>query len=414
MTEKYSIFTLANGLKVLLLPLKFSKFTYASLVGKAGHRSETGEEIGAAHFLEHLFFDGTKSRPNAYKITKFVDDAGGKFNGTTEPECVEYFVKIPYENVTIAFQHLSDIFLHSLLQEIDKEKKVIRQEALSHQDDPVLTLSHLRRKTLYPNQPLSRSIITDLANLDNIDQPTILNFKNRCYNSNNFFLCVSGKFDSKEIKSLSEHYFSSLPTGQEVNYDQAVVDLNKTVTIHHMDVNQAKLSISFKAFPIYTDEVNHLNLLSTIISRTQSSRLYRLLRHKNHLVYSVGCHQSTFSDTGYVSITLFLDESNISKAVEIIQKELTNLLHEDISVEELEKAKNIAISSIYNSQENLESYTRYYSRQFLLHRPIVDFDELQEKINKITVADLHNIAKEVFSGQPKVTLISRNLDHVDI
>lgn len=414
MNDKYSIFTLSNGLKVLLLPLGFSKFTYVSLVGKAGHRSETNQEVGAAHFLEHLFFDGTKSKPNSYELIKFVDDAGGKFNGVTEPECVEYFVKIHYENVQIAFQHLSDIFLNSLLQEIDKEKKVIRQEALSHQDDPVLTLSHFRRNTIYPNQPLGRSIITDQENINTINQPLIINYKNKCYNANNFILCIAGKFDTDEVKSLSDKYFSSFPSGQEQNFAQAVLSPNKTINIHHMDVTQAKLSISFKAFPIFTDETNHLSLLSTIISGSQSSRLYWLLRHQNHLVYSVGCNQSAFSDTGYVSLTPFLDEVNVPQAIDIILKELNKLKLEGVSVKELQKAQNIAISNVYASQENLESYTRYYSRQFLFHRPIVDFDNLLEKIKQTTQDDLSKIIQIVFSDQPKVTLISKTLDDIAI
>ena len=184
--------TFKNGLRTLIVTDKTSPYVFISLLGKIGRRAEKGEEVGAAHFLEHLFFDGTKKRPSALEVNKFIEDNGGRKNGLTSQETVQYFVKILPSKAEVGAEYLSDIFLNSLLTEIEKERKVITQEAIMKRDDPSDFLQRLRYKTLYPNQTIGQTIFDEQLNLPNITKELLIAYKSRAYNTNNFILFISG------------------------------------------------------------------------------------------------------------------------------------------------------------------------------------------------------------------------------
>jgi predicted Zn-dependent peptidase len=168
------------------------KSVCVTLLGKVGSRAERDMELGAAHFLEHLFFDGTKKRPDALAINRLIEQTGASSNGYTTTETVEYFARVITEEAETAFDFISDIFLNSLLTEIEKERSVIAEEAAASQDNPSQLLSWQLRSTIYPNQRMGRTFADEAANLPNITREIILDYYHRTYAVDNFVLCIAG------------------------------------------------------------------------------------------------------------------------------------------------------------------------------------------------------------------------------
>jgi len=411
----YHLTTLDNGLKVLFLPTKSFESVYVSLLGKVGHRAELKNEIGVAHFFEHLLFDGTKRFPTAQQLSTYLDSYGGNFNGTTTADTVEYYVKIIPDHFNIALDYLSDIFFHSNLTEIGKEKKVIYQEYLRAKDRPEDILFRERRSGLYPNQSIGRTIFDDILHLNEINQKTIFNYQKRCYIAQNFILTIVGDLTEKEVIKYSKQYFSQFSDSKKrIHFNPAIINPNLSLKITNTPTEQAKLSISYRGYPVDSKEWIYLQLLSSIFGSSHSSRVYTKIRHQKHLAYNVGSGITAFCDTGYFSVTTYVDEKKVQETTNNIFSEVKQLLKNGLIKGELEKAKNITLSGLLFALENIDFYCRIFSRQILFDKKPLKIEDYKEIIQKATEKDLMSVANYVFSDKPKVNLITQNLKTLEI
>ena len=414
--EKYQCFPfkLSNGLKILYLPIKTSESVFVSLIGKVGRRAEEGSEVGAAHFLEHLFFDGTKKRPNALQLSQFLEYYGGEHNGFTSAEVVEYFVKILPDKAEVAFDYLSDTFFNSLLKEIEKERKVIVQEAAANRDNPAEVLRRLSLTNLYPGQPIGRTIFDEEPNLKNINEALLRGYMDRSCVAENFVLSIAGNINRDKAISLAEKYFTNFKKGKEIFFEKARIREKGAIEITRKDLTQAKLSINFRGFEMNSYEGIVAQLLSTIIGGGMSSRLFNKLRNEEHLVYAVRSFHHQFSDTGYFSVQTFVAEDNLQRATNEIFVEIRKLLDYGITDEELEKAKNVFLTDFLFRMEKINSYVSFFNSQFLLKGKIKGVEERIKEVKRTTKENILEIAKFIFSDKPKVNVLTKSLEKLEI
>lgn len=130
--------TLPNGLRVLSINNPSAESVTITVLGKAGSMYENLDQIGAAHFLEHVVLDASEDYPDETKLTSLIEDVGGTRQAMTSKEFVEYTVKVLPQHIEQAFIFLSQIVLHPLLQEkdIQKHKGIIEQEIERFKADP--------------------------------------------------------------------------------------------------------------------------------------------------------------------------------------------------------------------------------------------------------------------------------------
>lgn len=410
---RYSKLELPNKLRVLFLPLENSESVFVSLVGKAGRRVEAENEIGSAHFLEHLFFDGTKNRPNAFEINKYLEYHGGQTNGFTGQETVEYYVKVLPHKAEIGFDFLSDIFFNSLLEAIEKERKVIYQEMAFRKDNPKDLLLRLRLKTLYPNQSMGRTIFDEEKNSMNIDRNVLGSYLKRNYVAENFILAVAGKIKELDVRRLTQKYFANFRNGKENVFEESKINDNQSFDITNRDFSQSKLSISFRGYPLNSPESSAMALMNYILGIGFSSRLNNRLRNDLHLVYSIGSYNAQFSDTGFVYIETSVSEENLVKTVEEIFKEIRLTIEGSVSDEELQKAKNMYLSDTLFNLEEIDNYTRFLSYQLLLKNEIKDIETKIREINSVQKSDIKNVAEYIFSDKPKINILTKKLKELN-
>lgn len=408
----FSQFKLKNNLTVLHLPVEQSESVVVTLMGKVGRRAENEQEVGAAHFLEHLFFDGTISRPTPLEINKYLEEYGGEHNGFTRSETVDYYVKILTGHTEAAFNFLSDIFLNSLLQEIEKERKIIGQEAAAKKDNPIDILERLSLSNLYPNQSIGRNIFDEESNLNNINGNLLKSYRDRTYIAENFILAISGNITLEEATKLSTQYFEQIKNGSEISFAPSHIRENQNLVITKKDFTQSKLTINFKGFPINSWEGTVAGLLSIILGGGFSSRLFEKLRNEQHIVYSVNSYLRKFSDSGYFVIRTFVDEVNVQKAADIIFEEIYKLLNGGITDGELEKGKNTLLSNFLFRLDDLYNYASYFSSQLLLTKKIKSINEVKTEINRISKDDVLKIGNQIFSDAPKINLLTKTLDNL--
>ena len=128
---------LDNGIRIVTHEIPGNRSISLGIWVENGSRHENAAENGISHFIEHLLFKGTERR-SAAQIAEEMDAVGGVINAFTSKENTCYYVKVLDEDLQLAIDLLSDIFLHSIFdpEEIERERSVILQEISQVEDTP--------------------------------------------------------------------------------------------------------------------------------------------------------------------------------------------------------------------------------------------------------------------------------------
>jgi len=409
--------TLANNLQVLYLPFPTTSSVFISLKGKAGRRGEQEKEIGGAHFLEHLFFDGIIKRLSASELSKFLDDQGAQHNGLTGTETVNYFVKILAGKAEFGFEYLSDIYFNSLFrgEDIEKERKVIFEEQAMYKDRPEEVLKQELGSLLYPNQILGRKFYDDQKNLDLLTKEILLNYKKRNYVSQNFILTVAGKITKESALVLAEKYFSQFDQGKIISFPKAEIEKEMKIKIINQNLGQSQLAIGFRGYSrLQVQEKIFCFLLRKILTGGHSSRLYRRLRNELHLIYTVHSGLTCFSDIGDFSLETKMKEENLPQTLNEILREIKKLLTGGITGDELQRAKNLLLSDFLFSLEKFEAYVDYFNSQYLFKNEIVSIEDNAKLIKNTSVQQVMSVAEYIFSDKPKICILTPKLKELSL
>ncbi len=161
--NKFKKIVLDNGIRIVTERIPYVKSVSLGVWVNAGSRNESEKEGGISHFIEHMFFKGTKKR-SAKDIAIAMDSIGGELNAFTSRESTTYYSKVLDTHVKEGVELLSDIFLNSLIdeKEIEKEKQVILEELKMVEDTPDDYIHDLYTHTVWPKHPLGRSILGNL------------------------------------------------------------------------------------------------------------------------------------------------------------------------------------------------------------------------------------------------------------
>ena len=152
---------LKNKLRIIMVPMKNANSVTVLILVGIGSKYEKKEINGISHFLEHMFFKGTKKRPNTLKISETLDMIGGQYNAFTSKEVTGFWAKVDRKHADIALDWISDIFLNSKFEakEIEREKGVVIEELNMYLDTPTAYVSELFEDLLYKDQPAGWRIV---------------------------------------------------------------------------------------------------------------------------------------------------------------------------------------------------------------------------------------------------------------
>jgi len=190
---KTDLFTLPNGLRVFLIDTKaFPTLTTLLIVG-AGSRYEEESNNGVAHFLEHMFFKGSKKYPDPFILTSTIEQLGGIWNAFTSKDYTGYFIKATSEHFDIVVDVLSDVLLRPLFkeEEIEKEKGVIVEEINMYEDQPQSLVGDLYENLLYKGNPLGYDVIGTKKTVTSFTRQTFLDYRSMLYHPKNTVFVVA-------------------------------------------------------------------------------------------------------------------------------------------------------------------------------------------------------------------------------
>ena len=166
-----------NGIRVIHTQNTFSKVGHIGVFINVGSRDESEEEMGIAHFLEHVIFKGTYKR-KAFHILSRLDSVGGELNAFTTKEDTCVYASFPEEYLSRSIELLADVVFNSNFpkQELEKEKEVVIDEINSYRDSPSDLIFDEFDQLLFTDHTLGNDILGSINSVKSITKSNVVNF----------------------------------------------------------------------------------------------------------------------------------------------------------------------------------------------------------------------------------------------
>lgn len=396
--NKYKKEILSNKIKVLTVPIPGAKTVTTLLIFKTGSKYETRNNNGISHFLEHMFFKGTKKRPDTATISSDLDSLGSEFNAFTTKEFTGYWVKVALAKFKPALNILSDMLLNSLIttEEIDRECGVIIEELNMYEDNPLMHIEDIFESCLYGDTPAGWDTIGTKENIKGFKREDFIKYLTSQYGSDSLYVVFAGN-----IKKTDKQAALKLLGGFRGNKWQNKIkviekQVKPQVKSLFKNIDQVNLSLGVRTCAVGNPEEFKLRLLSVILGGAMSSRLFIRLRERNGLAYTVRTLTEFYSDSGYLTTQAGVPADKVTPAIKIVLEEYKRLTHELISDKELKRAKDLFIGRALLQMEGSDDVANWYGRQTILRNKIITPGEFLKIIKKISSKDLQKTAQKYF------------------
>ncbi len=402
MKNHYKKTTLKNGLRIITVPSKNTKTAAVLVLVGTGSKYETKDINGISHFLEHMFFKGTKKYPSTLKLIEPLDKIGGQYNAFTSEEYTGYWAKVDASHFDLALNWVSDIYLNSKIEEkeINRERGTILQEMNMYLDTPSRYVYDLWTNLLYGDQPAGWKIIGEEEMIKSVKRAQFIKYLKDHYSSQNTIIAVAGHINSGEAINKITKCFNSIndktvkgkmPVLEKQDKPQALVYYKKT--------DQTHLYLGVRGYNIFHPDKYALSLLGVILGGNMSSRLWISVRERQGLAYYIRTGVDIDTDTGFLATRAGVDNKRVERAIKTILDEYKKIASKQISQAELRKAKDYIKGSSLISMESSDEQASFAAFQELLTGKILTLEQKFAKMEAVTVDDIQRVARDIFKPE---------------
>ncbi len=401
--------TLASGVHLLNAPSP-SRNVGVFLIVRAGSRDETPDTSGLAHYLEHMFFKGTKKRPTTKIISREIDRLGASTNAYTDTEEVAYFTEGP----ATALLDLSDIITDMLSrplfeqEEIDRERNVVLQELSMRLSDPDGWIwDRLGTVAFGGEQPMSWSAAGFPAVIQKATRKQLVDYHQAFYAPTAMCLVIAGGAllsDDQATELLAE-----IPQAKPKPRVPARWGLGDRFTANirpatQEEEPQTRMVFALPGIPSRDKDRTALSVMSHVLGGGMSSRLFQTVRERQGLCYSIYSLHEGFDDAGLFAISTATRPKDARRATELSFRELRKLAAKPVPKAELSAAKSAMVGRLLRSTETAISSARFYGTRWRAGLPMETPDDRAEAIRRVTADEVHAIAQRIVKGIDNVRL----------
>lgn len=396
---KFNKFTLDNGLRVIVHEDKSTPIVAVNLVYDVGARDEDSEKTGFAHLFEHLMFGGST---NIESFDEPLQNAGGQNNAFTSNDITNYYCTLPVQNIETAFWLESDR-LESLAftpKSLEVQRSVVIEEFKQrYLNQPYGDVWLLLRPLAYDVHPYKWATIgKEIKHIEDATMEDVKAFFYKHYGPQNAILSIAGDISLEKVQPLVEKWFGPIDKREKYNRnlpkEPKQTELRK-LTVER-DVPSDAIYLAFKMGNRLDKSYYISDAISDVLSRGESSRLYRKLVKENPSFTEINAYISGSLDEG-----LFIVSGNpktgvsLDDAYNIIRKELDLFQQEKCSENELTMVKNkIESTSIFGEMSVLNKAMGLGYFELLGNAAMINEEEA--KFHAITSEELKEEATTLF------------------
>jgi len=397
--------TCKNGVRVVLENIPTVRSVAIGVWIKTGSSNETPELNGVSHFLEHMFFKGTKTR-NAKEIAESFDSIGGQVNAFTSKEYTCYYAKVLDTHADYALDVLGDMFFNSLFDEgeLEKEKNVVLEEIKMYDDTPDDLVHDLLSNIMYEKHPLGYPILGTEDTLKTFNGDTLRQYMNDFYTPDQVVVSIAGNIDDKFIQRVEQLFGSYEGKKKEISF--GIPSLHFGNIARKKETEQAHLCVGYRGLELGHDDLYSLITLNNILGGSMSSRLFQDVREQKGLAYSVFSYHSAYQDSGMVAIYAGTGKNQVNQLFETIQDTLNTLKVDGITEKELKNCKEQLKGNLMLGLESTNSRMSRNGKNELMLGEHRTLDDIIQLIDGVSMKNVNDIARFVFTDDYAVSLVS--------
>lgn len=394
MNETYKLTQLKNGIRIAWMPYK-SAVSYAGVILNVGSASETENEHGIAHFIEHMLFKGTESR-SSYKIINYLENVGGELNAFTSKEETTVYAAFPNQYYKRALDLISDITFYSTFpeKEMEKERNVILDEISSYKDTPSENIFDEFDELMLKGHSMAHNILGTKKSLKKTDRSKLMDFYKKQYFSNSPVLFFMGnipyesvlKYATQHLESLELHTFSTKP--EILQYTPVHDSIKEDTYQAHFITGMPTIGYA------HPDKIAMLMLNNLLGGPSMNSRLNMNLRERNGIAYNVESTYMSYADFGTINVYFGTDTNIMDKSKQIVYKELKKLRDNKLSATQLKQFKTQFYGQVALARESKENLFLNFGKTILRFNRFPMISEVHANIEKVNAEKLLELANQ--------------------
>lgn len=403
------VYTYPNGMQVVLVKKQANPMIACMVYVNAGSKYEVDANNGVTHLLEHLLFDGTKTRSRE-DITEGIKAKGGYINAFTGKEVTCYMVLMPSEFIETGLAVQSDMLFNSTVPdtELAKERNVVIEEIKKSEDNVDYQVERFFDSTAYRVTPYVRTVLGSEETISAVPREKILEYYHTYYKPNNMIALVIGDFESERIKGLMQKYYgavaeSQLPPQAQMTFTPPA---DRKVAYRKVNSRSTYVNLCLNA-PRYDDPDYHaFDMLTEILNSGESSPLKQALTGEDDpLAVEVSAHLETQKEFSSLNISIVTDSpekvTSILKTTERVLQELASKPPEE------KQLRGVIVSSKthrYYQEEKLHFYGMM-AAPFLVTCGWEWWDSYVDNLEKLTPPLVQKAAQKYLSDPKYVATV---------
>lgn len=394
--KNINITQLPNGMKVVSEKITHVKSFSLGFWFNVGSRDETEKNSGISHFLEHMFFKGTKKR-SAKRMSEEIESLGGYLNAFTSKEHTCFYGRGLNAHIEKTFEVLADMVQNSVFnpKEIEKESKVVVDELYDIEDSPDELIFDKFESNTFAGNSLGMPIIGTEKNLRAFKQKDLLKYIEENYTLDRFMIVASGNVDHNEIVKFAKKYITRdyRPGNDKVR--TILMQPSKDIYVEK-ETQQVHYILGKPTYGYKDLRRISVAVLSHILGEGSSSRLFQKIREENGIAYQINTFLNSFFDISTFGVYLSTNEKSVSKAQKLIFEELEKIKQKKVNAAELDRAKEYLVGNMLMSLEGTTNRMIRMAHQMIYFGKIIPVEETVKKIYKVTKEDIRDLSNELF------------------
>jgi len=416
MKENTEVTKFENGLVILTDQMPDVRSATLGFFFRKGSRHEPNELNGISHFIEHAVFKGTEKR-SALQIAIETDRLGGNLDAFTMHEETGFAIKVVDRQIANAFGLLADMLSNPLFdeKELKREQRVIIEEIKMTEDAPEDFLGEIFNEQLFPNHPLGLSIAGTPKTVKTFNREVTRKFHEENFSPQNLIITAAGNLEHAQIVDLAEKSFNFKTKNRRPKTEDQKPTIAAPIVIKkNKNLEQAHLIIAAPFVDAKSERRYAADILANALGGGTSSRLWQKIREEKGLAYSVGSSAAMYLDCGVFSIYAGTSPEQTEEVLDIVIKELSRVVRNGITRQELELIKEQTIASILLGLEDSSVRAGTLARLEMVHGRQISLEETIEKIEVVSVEEVRDLAREFFQTEKIAFAALGNLNGLKI